>query len=392
MTTAEKPHSSPGANGAALTLAERSERVDRIVIDAAAPLLCQAGVPQSGLAPSGVAVLAVGGYGRRQLFPYSDVDVLILFESERLLAAAKDAVSAFLQKLWDSALRVSHSVRTLAECLEVHEQNTELNVSLLDRRYVAGDRALYAALADKLPRFIHANRETLIRNLARLSRQRHAKFANTIHHLEPNVKESPGGLRDYQLVRWLGQLRQQDPEPPLEAAFLYLTQVRCFLHLQAARDCQRAFFRCAGCHCGTVVRRRPRARHARVLSPCASHIPRRRTGSRRPRGAAQFAARAVPRLARAPRKCGFQRSPRAGAFSRSVAAGERPRAGAAPLRVHRASWHSPLGRSGAADRCPAAESAPLFRRAAARCGRMWAAFFRCRTLLWRCAPCTKRSF
>src|ERR1700720_1886787 len=92
MTTAEKPHS----NGAALTLAERSERVDRVVIDAAAPLLAQ----------TGVAVLAVGGYGRRQLFPYSDVDILILFESERLLAAAKEAVSTFLQKLWDSALHV----------------------------------------------------------------------------------------------------------------------------------------------------------------------------------------------------------------------------------------------------------------------------------------------
>jgi [protein-PII] uridylyltransferase len=222
MATAEKLPSS----GAALTLAERSERVDRIVTEAAASLLAQ----------NGVAVLAVGGYGRRHLFPHSDVDVLILFESERLLAANKESVAQFLQTLWDSALRVSHSVRTLAECLEVHEQNTELNVSLLDQRYLAGDRAVYAALAGKLPRFIHGNREALIRNLARLARQRHAKYANTIHHLEPNVKESPGGLRDYQLVRWLGQLRQQDPERPLEEAFLYLRQIRCFLHGQAGRD------------------------------------------------------------------------------------------------------------------------------------------------------------
>jgi [protein-PII] uridylyltransferase len=224
MTTVEKLLSNP--HGAALTLAERSESVDRIVVDTAAVLL-----PQTG-----VAVLAVGGYGRRHLFPYSDVDVLILFESERLLAASKDAVSAFLQKLWDSALRVSHSVRTLAECLEVHQQNTELNVSLLDQRYLVGDRALYAALAGKLPRFIRGNREELVRNLARLARQRHAKYANTIHHLEPNVKESPGGLRDYQIVRWLSQLRQQEPERPLEDAFLYFTQVRCFLHAQAGRD------------------------------------------------------------------------------------------------------------------------------------------------------------
>jgi [protein-PII] uridylyltransferase len=109
-------------------------------------------------------------------------------------------------------------------------------VSLLDQRYLAGDRALYAALAGKLPRFIRANREALVRNLARLARQRHAKYANTIHHLEPNVKESPGGLRDYQVVRWLGQLSQQEPERPLEDAFLYFAQVRCFLHAWAGRD------------------------------------------------------------------------------------------------------------------------------------------------------------
>src|SRR6185312_2001458 len=172
MMTAGTLPSNSQSKGASLTLAERSERVDRIVIDSAAALL----------APAGVAVLAVGGYGRRELFPYSDVDVLILFDSERLLAASKDAISAFLQTLWDSALRVSHSVRTLAECLEVHEQNTELNVSLLDQRYLAGDRALYASLAGRLPRFVHSNREALIRNLARLARQRHAKYANTIHH------------------------------------------------------------------------------------------------------------------------------------------------------------------------------------------------------------------
>lgn len=237
MTTAEKLPSSSRDHGAALTLAERSERVDRIVTDAAVALLFQKALP-----PTGIAVLAVGGYGRRHLFPYSDVDVLILFESERLLEASKDAVSAFLQQLWDSALRVSHSVRTLAECLEVHEQNTELNVSLLDQRYLAGDRALYAALAGKLPRFIRANREALVRNLARLARQRHAKYANTIHHLEPNVKESPGGLRDYQIVRWLGQLSQEEPERPLEDAFLYFAQVRCFLHAQAGRDANTLTF------------------------------------------------------------------------------------------------------------------------------------------------------
>ena len=103
---------------------------------------------------------------------------------------------------------MSHSVRTPEECAEVHDQNTELNICLLDQRYLAGDRALYAALAAKLPRFVHANRDALARNLARLTRERHAKYGDTFYHLEPNVKETPGGLRDFQLVCWLEQLRE----------------------------------------------------------------------------------------------------------------------------------------------------------------------------------------
>ena len=88
--------------------------------------------------PGGLAVLAAGGYGRRQLFPYSDVDLLLLCRNEERAAREQAAISAFLQKLWDSGLRVSQSVRTPEECLEVHDQNTELNISLLDQRFLAG--------------------------------------------------------------------------------------------------------------------------------------------------------------------------------------------------------------------------------------------------------------
>jgi [protein-PII] uridylyltransferase len=216
------------ATGDALTaLAERSAHVDRLVLDAAARLL-----------PSSAAVLAVGGYGRRQLFPYSDVDVLLLFEGERALTEARDPIAAFLQHLWDAGLRMSHSVRTPAECTEVHNGNTELNVSLLDQRYLTGARPLYAAMADKLPRFVHANRDALVRNLGQLTRDRHGKYAATIYHLEPNVKETPGGLRDFQLVCWLQQLREDraDPSPELREAFRFLARLRCFLHCISSRD------------------------------------------------------------------------------------------------------------------------------------------------------------
>jgi len=222
---------------AAAALAERTAHVDRLVLAAAQELLLPA-------IPSGLAILAVGGYGRRHLFPYSDIDLLLLFESERLALDSKSAISAFLQRLWDSSLRLSHSVRTPAECAEVHDSNIELNVSLLDQRFLTGDRLLYAGLARGLPKFIHANRGPLIRNLAQLTRERHGKYAGTIYHLEPNVKETPGGLRDFQLLCWLQQLRETDaarlagaqPAPELDEAFRFLARVRLLLHHQSGRD------------------------------------------------------------------------------------------------------------------------------------------------------------
>ena len=164
--------------------------------------------------------------------------MLLLFPSERHIAAAKEAISAFLQHLWDAGLRMSHSVRTPDECAEVHDSNTELNISLLDQRYLTGDRTLYAGLADRLPRFIHANRDALVRNLAQLTRDRHTKYAGTFYHLEPNVKDTPGGLRDYQLVCWLGQLREgaADPSAELREAYHFLARLRCYLHIQSGRD------------------------------------------------------------------------------------------------------------------------------------------------------------
>jgi [protein-PII] uridylyltransferase len=218
-------------------LAERTASVDGQVVQAAAELLFPA-------APGGVAILAVGGYGRRQLFPHSDVDLLLLFESERLAVANKEAISAFLQRLWDSRMRVSHSVRTPAECIEVHDRNAELNISLLDQRYLTGDRALYGRLAEKLPRFVQANRDPLIRNLAQLTRERHTRFADTYYHLEPNVKEAPGGMRDHQLICWLSQIHNTDvarlgwadTTPELDLAFRFLARLRIYLHCQSGRD------------------------------------------------------------------------------------------------------------------------------------------------------------
>ena len=225
------------ATGDAMTvLAERTAQVDRTVLDAASRWLFPA-------LPTGLALLAVGGYGHRHLFPYSDIDLLLLVADDDTAESHKDAISAFLQQLWDAKLRMSHSVRAPAECAEVHDHNTELNVSLLDQRFLAGDRALYADLARRMPRFVAANREALVENLARLTHERHNKYANTIYHLEPNVKETPGGLRDYQLVCWLEEMdgagvrmAAPDPAPELRDALRFLARLRCYLHVRSGRD------------------------------------------------------------------------------------------------------------------------------------------------------------
>ena len=110
---------------AAQVLARRTAEVDAVVL----------GAFQDSLAVvyrSGLALLAVGGYGRRELFPHSDVDILLLTDRDLSDALDRAAISCFVQKLWDAGLRLSHSVHTVEECATLHLQNIELNVSLLD--------------------------------------------------------------------------------------------------------------------------------------------------------------------------------------------------------------------------------------------------------------------
>ena len=196
---------------------------------------------QASLAPAfpdSFAMLAVGGYGRRELFPYSDVDILILLDREPQAAGLKDAVAEFVRLLWDAGLRLSHSVRTIAECTELDEQNIELNISLLDRRLLGGSSELYAKLDAKLATFLERQSRPLAQHLARLARARHRKYQDTFYHLEPDIKETPGGLRDLHLVGWLAKLRKTDPAASahLAPAARFLNSVRCFLHYRAGRD------------------------------------------------------------------------------------------------------------------------------------------------------------
>lgn len=182
--------------------------------------------------PPEIALVAVGGYGRRELFPYSDIDLLILTPDEKTQIAIKEPLSMVLRDLWDRGLRISQSVHTPADCNQIDSGNAELAVSLLDRRYLAGNEALFAQIRDPRP--------DLGRNIVQLTNERHAKFHNTIYHLEPNVKDSPGGLRDLQVLRWLSKLGAGNHEVPEGVPVLF--EIRCFLHYLAGRDDNKLSF------------------------------------------------------------------------------------------------------------------------------------------------------
>ena len=215
-------------------LAHRTAQVDEIVRGAQRDLLTE---PE-------IALLAVGGYGRRQLFPFSDIDLLLLFENDQAAEGSKRIISPFLQRLWDSGLRLSHSVRTPAECAELHDRNIELNISLLDLRFLGGDEQVFGALKQQTPRLVHDRRQRFIRNLAQLTASRREKFQDTFYHLEPNIKETPGGLRDYQVLCWLSQVASstteaigvKSPFAELEPARKFLFALRCYLHYESGRD------------------------------------------------------------------------------------------------------------------------------------------------------------
>jgi len=182
-----------------------------------------------------LALVAVGGFGRSELFPHSDVDLLLLAESDKHLPP-RENIAAFLQGLWDSGLRPSHSVHSVADCCVEQEDNAEFTISLLDRRMLAGDAVLYRSLEDKFRQFQAKRGHSLAHKISGLAEGRRAKYQNTIYHLEPNVKETPGGLRDLQTTRWLLSLEPREGTPDLSAAFSLLSGVRLRLHELAGRD------------------------------------------------------------------------------------------------------------------------------------------------------------
>jgi [protein-PII] uridylyltransferase len=197
------------------------------------------------------ALVATGGFGRGWLFPYSDIDLLFLYAHRGAEETHKEAVRRFSQELWDLKLKLSPASRTVAECDRFDPNNTEFTVSLLDCRYLAGDRELFARLHDKvIPKLVMREAKPLLQGLAEVTQERHGKFGQTVFHLEPNLKETPGGLRDYNVACWLAlissmgklgdwpdaSLLRAPVRKQMDAALEFLMAARCFLHFRHGRD------------------------------------------------------------------------------------------------------------------------------------------------------------
>ena len=176
-------------------LQQHLQFIDRIV--AAAWQLCVGDKP-------GAALVATGGYGRGELYPLSDIDILVCAD-EHLQSGIEECAGRFFSLLWDSGLKLGHAVRSVAQCVEAGKQDVSTFTALLETRRLAGDESVFQALKQAMQSpGIYSALDYF--NAKRLEqRQRHAKFHNTADNLEPNLKEGPGGLRDFHTLTWLAK-------------------------------------------------------------------------------------------------------------------------------------------------------------------------------------------
>jgi [protein-PII] uridylyltransferase len=199
---------------------------------------------------AGIALVAQGGFGRREMAPYSDIDLCVLHAaSPRLAKRAGEMARLLLQGLFDAGLEVGQSVRTPRLAGRMAAEDATVLTSLLDARLLAGDRGLFSDLTGRVARYVRRKRRPAAAVIAARREERH-RFGQTVWLLEPNVKRSPGALRDIQLVRWLGiigwgtgdldtlaaagGIRREDVAA-LRSAEDFLVDVRWALHLGAGR-------------------------------------------------------------------------------------------------------------------------------------------------------------
>jgi len=204
-----------------------------------------------------MAVLAVGGFGRAEMAPHSDVDLLFL-TPWKITPWAESVIETMLYMLWDLRLKVGHASRTVKDCLRLGREDITIRTALLEHRAICGDRALASELGDRLwcDLFRGTGRDFIEAKLAERA-ERHKRQGGQRYVLEPNVKEGKGGLRDLQTLYWIGKyLNRVSSSEGLVAAGLlareefdvftraedFLWAVRCHLHLITGRAMDQLTF------------------------------------------------------------------------------------------------------------------------------------------------------
>lgn len=203
------------------------------------------------------SLIAVGGYGRGELLPCSDIDLLLLFKSEKQIEANKDAIQSFITFLWDINLNVGHSVRSIPQCVKQAKLDLTVITTLMEHRLISGDSLLLNAMSEKIqPSKIWSSRDFFL-GKRQEQEDRHNKFNETEYNLEPNLKSSPGGLRDIQTIGWVakrhyGDSRNRDlvtrgfltniEYQALRSGLAFLWRFRFALHMVTGREEDRILF------------------------------------------------------------------------------------------------------------------------------------------------------
>jgi len=237
-----------GATGAEV-FQEFSDFMDRLLITRFREVI-QAGTPAVRANWQHCCLVALGGYGRRELAPFSDIDVMVLTQGQQEDIAQAVSKGVF-HRLWDLGFQVGHSVRSLSECLLIAEGDLTVCTSLMESRYLVGSSAVFQDFQRRFVRpVLNKKSENFISEKIQEREREYAKFGETVFLLEPNIKKSKGGLRDLHLLQWVAQARYgvgtiqelsnqgliafQDYQV-LQEAQEFLWRVRCWLHLDAGR-------------------------------------------------------------------------------------------------------------------------------------------------------------
>ena len=181
-----------------LLLRRHAQLIDRVVKSVWA---------QAGLG-SEAALVATGGYGRGELFPYSDVDLLVLL-TEEPGTKQRESLERLIGAFWDIGLEIGHSVRTVQGCIEAARDDITVRTTLMESRYLAGSRGLYKNFKTSFDK--ETDPVSFLKAKKLEQEQRHAKHQDSPYSLEPNLKEAPGGLRDLQVIQWIARASGMGP-------------------------------------------------------------------------------------------------------------------------------------------------------------------------------------